>query len=285
MSPGGRTTAAIPRRLTTRTDRLLEPTVKIVSWNVNGIRALVRKDLLHPFVRTYDPDVLCLQETKAHPEQVALELPSHPHQFWNSAVKKGYAGTAILSKTKPLAVHTDLGVAHHDQEGRVIAAEFEHLFVVSVYVPNAKRDLSRLPDRQDWDACFLCYLKRLERHKPVICGGDFNVAHTPIDLARPKANEGHHGFTPAERAGFQKFIDAGLVDTFRHLHPDEPHHYTWWRQFGGARERNVGWRIDYVLMSQALLPRLKSATILPEVYGSDHCPVAVKLHPPGRPRP
>jgi exodeoxyribonuclease-3 len=251
--------------------------VKIVSWNVNGIRAVLNRNLLSPFVAAYDPDVLCLQEIKAQLGQVQLDLPSHPYRYWNSATRKGYAGTALLSKTAPLAVRQGIGVTCHDGEGRVITAEFAQCFVVSVYVPNAKRDLSRLADRQDWDCCFLAYLQALEQQKPVVCGGDFNVAHTAIDLARPKANEGHHGFTPEERAGFQNIVEAGFIDTFRHLHPGAPHHYTWWRQFGGARERNIGWRIDYIIMSTALLPRLRSATILPEVYGSDHCPVAIEL--------
>lgn len=251
--------------------------MKIVSWNVNGIRAVLRKELFAPFVAQYDPDVLCLQETKAHPEQVQLDLSSHPYHYWNSADRKGYSGTAIVSKIEPTAVHRDMGVPRHDHEGRVIAAEFDAFFVVSVYVPNAKRDLSRLDDRQDWDRCFLTYLKDLEQQKPVIFCGDFNVAHTALDLARPKANEGHHGFTQEERAGFQHVVEAGFVDTFRHLYPEAPHHYTWWRQFGGARKRNIGWRLDYIMLSASLLPRLLSASILSEVYGSDHCPVAVEL--------
>jgi exodeoxyribonuclease-3 len=251
--------------------------VRLVSWNVNGIRAVLRKDVFVPFVAAYDPDIICLQETRVQPGQITLDLPSHPYHDWNGAERKGYAGTAILSKTKPLAVHHDIGVARHDREGRVIAAEFEAFFVVSVYVPNAKRDLSRLDDRQDWDRCFLAYLKELEQRKPVIFCGDFNVAHTEIDLARPKDNVGTHGFTLEERAGFQHLIEAGFIDTFRYLHPDEPHHYTWWRQFGGARERNIGWRIDYVMISASLLPCLASAQILTEVYGSDHCPVAATL--------
>lgn len=255
--------------------------VKIVSWNVNGIRALLQRNRLCPFLTDYDPDVLCLQEIKAQPAQVRLDLPSHPYQRCNGAARKGYAGTAIISKTPPLIIHQDMGVTRHDGEGRIITAEFEAFFVVSVYVPNAKRDLSRLADRQDWDRCFLTYLQALEQRKPVVCCGDFNVAHTAIDLAHPKANEGQHGFTLEERAGFQNIVDAGFVDTFRHVHPDAPHHYTWWRQFGGARERNIGWRIDYVLMSASLLPRLRSAAILPEVYGSDHCPVAVDLEDSG----
>jgi exodeoxyribonuclease-3 len=251
--------------------------VKIISWNVNGIRGMLNRNVLQPFVAAHDPDVLCLQETKAQPAQVQLDLPSHPYHSWNGAVRKGYAGTAVVSKTAPLAVRRDIGVPCHDAEGRVITAEFEALFVVSVYVPNAKRDLSRLADRQDWDRCFLAYLRALEREKPVVCCGDFNVAHTAIDLARPQANAGTHGYTPEERAGFQNIVDAGFIDTFRHLHPGAPHHYTWWRQFGGARERNIGWRIDYIITSASLLPCLRSASILPEVYGSDHCPVALEL--------
>jgi exodeoxyribonuclease III len=258
--------------------------VKIISWNVNGIRAVLKRNLLYPFVTAYAPDVLCLQEVKAQPGQVSLDLPSHPYHYWNGATRKGYAGTALLSKTAPLSVCQGIGVACHDGEGRVLTAEFAECFVVSVYVPNAKRDLSRLADRQDWDRCFLIYLRALEQQKPVVCGGDFNVAHTAIDLARPKDNEGEHGFTPEERAGFQHLIDAGFIDTFRHLHPDALHHYSWWRQFGGARERNIGWRIDYIVISAALLPRLRSATILPEVYGSDHCPVAIELSAAPSPR-
>jgi exodeoxyribonuclease III len=253
--------------------------VKIVSWNVNGIRAVIRKKVLHALLATYNPDVLCLQETKAQAAQVSLEASWYPYQYWNSADRHGYAGTAILSKTAPLAVRHHLDVERHDREGRVLAVEFAEFFVVSGYVPNAKRDLSRLADRQDWDGCFLTYLKALEQHKPVVCGGDFNVAHTAIDLARPKENLRTHGFTAEERTGFQRFMDAGFIDTFRHLHPDTPGHYTWWRQFGGARERNIGWRIDYILLSATLLPRLKSADILSEVYGSDHCPVAIELIP------
>ncbi len=258
--------------------------MRIVSWNVNGIRAVLLRNLLHPLMAAYDPDVLCLQEIKAQPAQVRFDLPSHPYHYWNAAARKGYAGTAVISKTAPLSVRQGIGVTRHDGEGRVITAEFADCFVVSVYVPNAKRDLSRLADRRDWDGCFLTYLQTLEQQKPVVCGGDFNVAHTPIDLAHPKSNEGQHGFTPEERAGFQSFVDAGFVDSFRHMHPDAPHHYTWWRQFGQARQRNVGWRIDYIILSASLLPRLRSATILSEVYGSDHCPVAIELGEAPSPR-
>ena len=251
--------------------------MKIISWNINGIRALLQRDGLYPLMAAHDPDVLCLQEIKAQPEQVRFELSAYPYHTWNGVLKKGYAGTALISKAAPLSLRQDIGVACHDGEGRLIAAEFESCFVVSVYVPNAKRDLSRLAERQDWDRCLLDYLQALERQKPVVCCGDFNVAHTAIDLAHPKTNEGQHGFTAEERPGFQNFMDAGFIDTFRHLHPGATQHYTWWRHFGSARARNVGWRIDYILISASLLPRLRTATILPEVYGSDHCPVAVEL--------
>jgi exodeoxyribonuclease-3 len=251
--------------------------MKIASWNINGIRALLRRDQLGPFVAAYHPDVICLQEIKAQPGQVTFDLPLYPYHYWYGAARKGYAGTAIVSKIAPIAVHCGIGEARYDSEGRVMTAEFATCFVVSVYVPNAKRDLSRLDERQDWDRCLLRYLRALEREKPVVCGGDFNVAHTALDLARPKANEGQHGFTQEERDGFQRFIDAGFIDTFRHLHPGEMQQYTWWRQFGGARERNIGWRIDYILISGALLPYLLSACILADVYGSDHCPIGVEL--------
>ena len=251
--------------------------MKLISWNVNGIRAVLRKNLFLPFVADHDPDVICLQETKAHPQQVELGLPSHPYQFWHSAEKKGYAGTAIFSKRQPVSVSYGIGMESCDSEGRLVAAEFDDYYAVSVYVPNSKRDLSRLDERQDWDRAFLTHLKELETHKPVVFGGDFNVAHTEIDLARPKENEGHHGYTREERSGFDDFVSAGFIDTFRHLHPDARHQYTWWRQMGGARERNVGWRIDYVMISAALLPRLESASILSDVYGSDHCPVGITL--------
>ena len=249
----------------------------LISWNVNGIRAVLRKNRFLPFVTASDPDVICLQETKAHPQQVELDLPSHPYQYWHSAEKKGYAGTAIFAKHEPLSVSYGLGLEAFDSEGRLVAAEFDDLYAVSVYVPNSKRDLSRLDERQDWDRAFLSHLKDLEQRKPVVFSGDFNVAHTEIDLARPKDNEGHHGYTREERSGFDNFVSAGFIDTFRSLYPDARDQYTWWRQMGGARERNVGWRIDYVMISAALLPRLESASILSDVYGSDHCPVGIQL--------
>ena len=248
---------------------------KLLSWNVNGLRAVIKKDIFHPFVAKHKPDMLCLQETKAMPEQVPLDLPGY-YPFWNSAEKKGYSGTLILSKEKPLSVTYGLGVADHDREGRVITAEYDDYFLVDVYTPNSKRDLARLPYRQVWDAEFLKHLKKLEKKKPVIFCGDLNVAHKEIDLARPDANHQTHGFTDEERAGFTSFVAAGFLDTFREFVPDGGH-YTWWDTMTRARERNVGWRIDYFLISTSLRPRLKEAFILPEVLGSDHCPVGIVI--------
>lgn len=263
--------------------------MRIISWNVNGIRAVTKKGLFVPFVEKYKPDILCLQETKAQEHQSEVDLPEYD-EYWNSAEKKGYSGTAIFTKDKPLAVFNGLPeeiVKKHGlcadeygdplSEGRVIAAEYPHFYVVTVYTPNAKDDLSRVPLRhKQWDPAFLAYCKFLENKKPVIFCGDLNVAHTPDDLARPKENVGLKGFTDEERAGFQAFIDAGFIDTFRHFHKGNGH-YTWWSHFANARGRNVGWRIDYILISPSLLPRLKSASILPEVMGSDHCPVMVEV--------
>ncbi|MCG3154959.1 MAG: Exodeoxyribonuclease [bacterium] len=248
--------------------------MKIISWNVNGIRAVLKKNFA-AFIETAAPEVLCVQETKAAPEQVSFALPGY-QQFWNTAEKKGYAGTAIFTKIAPLSVRRDLGVDEHDREGRVLTAEFADFFLVNVYTPNAKRDLSRLEYRVQWDADFLKFIKRLERKKPVIFCGDLNVAHTEMDLANPKANVGNHGFTPEERAGFDNFVKHGFVDSFREFHR-EGGHYTWWSKIGNARSRNVGWRIDYFCISAVLRPRLQKAFILPEVTGSDHCPVGIVL--------
>lgn len=248
--------------------------MKLISWNVNGIRAVLKKNFA-AFIETAAPEVLCVQETKAAPEQVSFALPGY-QQFWNTAEKKGYAGTAIFTKIAPLSVRRGMGVAEHDREGRVLTAEFADFFLVNVYTPNAKRDLSRLEYRVQWDADFLKFLQRLERKKPVVFCGDLNVAHTEIDLANPKANVGNHGFTPEERAGFDNFVKHGFLDSFREFHR-EGGHYTWWSQIGNARSRNVGWRIDYFCISAVLRPRLQKAFILPEVTGSDHCPVGIVL--------
>jgi exodeoxyribonuclease-3 len=248
--------------------------MKFISWNVNGIRAIIKKGFLE-FIEQANPDVICLQEIKARAEQVDFFLPEY-FQYWNSAQRPGYSGAAIFTKIKPLAVKNDLGLSEHDREGRVITLEFSDYFLVTVYTPNAKRDLSRLAYRMKWDADFLIYLKKLEGKKPVIFCGDLNVAHQEIDLANPKANVGNHGFTPEERAGFDNFIKAGFIDAFREFHQDGGH-YTWWSLMPGVRQRNIGWRIDYFCLSAALRPRLQEAFILPEVIGSDHCPVGIVL--------
>jgi exodeoxyribonuclease-3 len=253
--------------------------MKFISWNVNGVRAVLRKGF-SDFIEREAPDFLCLQETKATPEQVVVpEALAKYHAFWNIAEKKGYSGTAIFSKTKPAAVTFGIGNAEHDREGRVITAEFADFFLVNVYVPNSKRELTRLAYRQQWDRDFLAYLKRLEQTKPVIWCGDLNVAHTELDLARPKDNVKNHGFTPEERAGFDAVVKAGFVDTFR-VFEKAGGHYTWWSVMSGARARNIGWRIDYFLVSAVLQPRLKAATIYPTILGSDHCPIGLELKKP-----
>jgi exodeoxyribonuclease-3 len=249
--------------------------VKLVSWNVNGLRAVLRKNFLD-FLASEQPDILCLQETKAGPDDVEQLWPATYTTYWNTARKKGYSGTAIFTKQRPLSVHQGIKMAEHDNEGRVLAAEYPDFFLVNVYVPNTKRDLSRLPYRQRWDADFLQHLKKLERRKPVVFCGDLNVAHTELDLTHPKANIHNHGFTPEERAGFTALVKAGFLDTFREFEKGGGH-YTWWSQMSGARARNVGWRIDYFLISKALRPRLKSAFIRPDILGSDHCPVGIEL--------
>jgi exodeoxyribonuclease-3 len=249
--------------------------MKIVSWNVNGLRAVLRKNFLE-FLASEDPDILCIQETKARPEDVEQLWPVTYRTWWNSALKKGYSGTALFTRKPPLSVRNGTGMAEHDGEGRVITAEFDRFYLVNVYVPNSQRELARLPYRQRWDCAFLDYLKSLDRIKPVVCCGDFNVAHTPLDLAHPKANEGNHGYTPEERAGFDAFLKAGFLDAFREFEKGGGH-YTWWSPMSGARSRNVGWRIDYFLVSAALRPGLKSAFHRPDVPGSDHCPLGIEI--------
>lgn len=249
--------------------------MKLVSWNVNGLRAVLKKNFMD-YLAAEQPDVLCLQETKCTPDQVEQLWPAGYSVYWNSAEKKGYSGTAIFTKNKPLKVTPHIGVDEHDKEGRVLTAEYADHFLVNVYVPNAKRELERLPYRQVWDRDFLAYLKKLEKKKPVIFCGDLNVAHTEIDLANPKANVRNHGFTIEERNGFSAFVQAGFVDTFREFEKGGGH-YSWWSPMGGARARNVGWRIDYFLISAALRPRLKKAYIQPKITGSDHCPVVIEL--------
>lgn len=253
--------------------------MKLISWNVNGIRAVAKKDFFEQ-IKRLNPDVLCLQETKAQDDQVVetlKELEGY-HVYSNSAVKKGYSGTAIISKTKPLTVFSDINNHEYDQEGRVLTAEFEDFYLTVVYVPNSGSELKRLDYRQAWDAEFLTYLKKLEEKKPVIVCGDLNVAHKPIDLAHPKANYNKYaGFMQEEIDGMDNYIKAGFVDTFRHFYPDKEKAYSWWSYRGGARDRNVGWRIDYFLVSTPLIKKVKKAEILPEEHGSDHCPVSIEI--------
>lgn len=268
--------------------------MKIYSWNVNGIRAVVRKNVFQPFIDQHQPDILCLQETKAERGQAEIDLPDY-REYWNSAVKKGYSGTAIFSRHEPLDVINGLPDSFAERytfadelkrdssdEGRVIAAEFRDYYVVTVYTPNAKDDLSRLNLRyKHWDPAFLAYCQQLQKKKPVIFCGDLNVAHTEMDLANPKPNRGKKGFTDEERAGFQAMVDAGFVDTFR-MFTQGNGHYSWWSHFANARARNIGWRIDYVLVSAALRPHVKAAAIHADVMGSDHCPVSITLALPAR---
>jgi exodeoxyribonuclease-3 len=252
----------------------------LISWNVNGIRAALTKGMAD-FVSGEQPDVLCLQETKAREEQVDLPLEFAGYQrFWNSAQKPGYSGTAIFCKTKPLAVEYGIRHDHHDTEGRVITAEFADFSLVTVYTPNSQDELRRLDYRMQWDADFLAFVKAIEveKKKPVIFCGDLNVSHQEIDLARPRENRRNPGFTDEERMGFSNMVEAGFIDSFRHLYPDKRDAYSWWSYRAGARERNVGWRLDYFLTSQALRERIAAAEILPHVHGSDHCPVSLRLH-------
>ncbi len=264
--------------------------MKLYSWNVNGIRAVLNKGAFQKFIAEHQPDVLCLQETKANRDQVEIDLPDY-EEYWFSAVKKGYSGTAIFSKTKPLKVVKGFPEAiiqkfevtgddygNPNDEGRVMAAEFESFWVVTVYTPNSKGDLSRLNLRhKHWDPAFLAYVTELEKSKPVLFCGDLNVAHQEIDLANPKSNVGKHGFTNEERQGFTNFVNAGFVDTFRKLHPNQKDAYTWWTHWANARARNIGWRIDYWLASKEIASNIKNAHIHPDVMGSDHCPVSVEL--------
>ena len=249
--------------------------MKIISWNVNGIRAVIKKGF-YDFVEEYQPDILCIQETKAHKEQVDLDLSNYPYQYWNSAVKKGYSSTAIFSKLKPLNVINDMGIEEHDQEGRVITMELDKYYLVTVYTPNSKRELLRLPYREKWDADFLEYMKKLEKDKPVIFCGDLNVAHKEIDLKNPKTNHFNPGFTDEERRGFSNIVESGFIDTFREFNKDGGH-YTWWSYMFQARKRDIGWRIDYFCISKILKSKLLDAYILKDVMGSDHAPVVMEI--------
>jgi len=249
--------------------------MKFVNWNVNGIRACINKGFLDYFHQV-DADFFCLQETKVSEGQVDLELEGY-HQYWNYAVKKGYSGTAIFSKHEPLSVAYGIGIEEHDQEGRVITIELDSFYLVTVYTPNSKSALERLSYRMQWEDDFRAYLKKLENHKPVIVCGDLNVAHKEIDIKNAKSNMRSAGFTIEERTKMTELLDAGFVDTFRYFYPDKTDAYSWWSYFGKAREKNVGWRIDYFVASEALKPRLVSAAIDAHIMGSDHCPVLLEI--------
>lgn len=249
--------------------------MKLISWNVNGIRAALKKGFLD-FVKEHDPDILCLQETKVPGEPIAMDLENY-HHYWNPADRKGYSGTAIFSKKELKNVVNDMAIEKHDGEGRVMTAELNDFYFVTVYTPNSKRGLERLDYRQkEWDVDFLKYVKKLEKKKPVIFCGDLNVAHKEIDLKNPKTNRRNAGFTDEEREGFNNIIKVGFIDTFREF-TQEGGHYTWWSYMANSRPRNIGWRIDYFCVSPSLRPQLKEAFILPEVMGSDHCPVGIVL--------
>jgi len=250
--------------------------MKIISWNVNGIRAVLKKGFLD-FINDFNPDIICIQETKAHPEQVDLDLDNYKYKYWNSATKKGYSGTAIFSKIKPISVQNDMNIEKHDDEGRVICMELKNYFLVTVYTPNSKRDLSRLDYRaKEWDRDFLIYLKELEKIKPIIFCGDLNVAHKEIDLKNPKTNKRNAGFTDEERLGFDNYINSGFLDTFR-MFNKEPNHYTWWSYMFNSRAKNVGWRIDYFCISEILKKKITKSIILPEIMGSDHAPILIEI--------
>lgn len=263
--------------------------MKIASWNVNGLRAVLKKGALDEFLTSVNPDIICLQETKMKPEQATLDLPEY-QEFWHSAERPGYSGTAIFSKITPIRVFngfTENIMQNYDwqpdkygtpiNEGRVMTAEFPEFYLVNVYTPNSKRDLTRLRLRENlWDPAFLNFIRTLMEHKPVIICGDFNAAHTPLDLARPKDNEKNAGFTEEERQGIKNLLSIGLVDSFRYFYPSVQR-YTWWSNLARSRERNIGWRIDYFFLTNNLLPHLKSAEIYEQIMGSDHCPISIEL--------
>lgn len=249
--------------------------MKLVSWNVNGLRACVTKGFLD-FFHEIDADIFCIQESKLQEGQIELNLEGY-HQYWNYAVKKGYSGTAIFTKKKPISVAYGIGIEQHDQEGRVITLEFEDFYMVTVYTPNSQNELARLSYRMEWEDAFLSYLKNLETRKPVIFCGDLNVAHKEIDLKNPKTNRHNAGFTDEEREKFTKVLEAGFVDTFRYFYPQIEQIYSWWSYRFKAREKNSGWRIDYFCVSKSLTDKLQDARIHTQIQGSDHCPVELDI--------
>lgn len=249
--------------------------LKYISWNVNGLRACIKKGFLDAF-HQLDADCFCLQETKLQPHQIELDLPGY-YQYWNSAIKKGYSGTALFTKVKPLSVTYGLGIEEHDQEGRIITAEFDDHYLITCYTPNSKRDLSRLDYRMQWEDDFKKYLLELSSKKPVVLCGDLNVAHKEIDLENPASNHKNAGFTDEERNKMTALLTGGFTDTFRYLYPDKEKAYSWWSYFAKSRERNIGWRIDYFIVSSSLKDHIKGAAIHLDIMGSDHCPVELKL--------
>ncbi|MDF4199705.1 exodeoxyribonuclease III [Bacillus subtilis subsp. subtilis] len=251
--------------------------MKLISWNVNGLRAVMRKMDFLSYLKEEDADIICLQETKIQDGQVDLQ-PEDYHVYWNYAVKKGYSGTAVFSKQEPLQVIYGIGVEEHDQEGRVITLEFENVFVMTVYTPNSRRGLERIDYRMQWEEALLSYILELDQKKPVILCGDLNVAHQEIDLKNPKANRNNAGFSDQEREAFTRFLKAGFVDSFRHVYPDLEGAYSWWSYRAGARDRNIGWRIDYFVVSESLKEQIEDASISADVMGSDHCPVELIIN-------
>ena len=249
--------------------------MRFVSWKVNGLRACLTKGFMESF-REVDADIFCVQETKMQPGQAILELPGYK-QYWNSAEKKGYSGTAVFSRVEPLSVSYGLGIEEHDHEGRVITLELEDYYLVTFYTPNSQKELARLSYRMEWEVAFRQFLQELDKKKPVIVCGDLNVAHTEIDLKNPRTNHKNAGFTDEERGKFEELLAAGFTDTFRYIYPDVTGAYTWWSYLRKARANNSGWRIDYFLTSNRLQPQIKSATIYNEIFGSDHCPVGLEL--------
>jgi len=249
--------------------------MKLISWNVNGLRACIQKGFMDAF-RELNADCFCLQETKLQPDQINLELDGY-QQYWYSAVKKGYSGTALFTKTTPLSISTGVGIEELDQEGRVITAEYPGFFLVTCYTPNAQRGLARIDHRLRWDDAFRDHLKKLDAEKPVIICGDLNVAHKEIDLKNPGSNRGNAGFSDEERQSFTKLLESGFTDTFRHLHPDVTGAYTWWSYMFNARQNNAGWRIDYFLVSDRIRDRIRATPIYNEILGSDHCPVGLEI--------
>ena len=249
--------------------------MKLVSWNVNGLRACLNKGFAD-FFAAADADIVCIQETKMQPGQAEVGFAGY-EQFWNSAVKKGYSGTAVFSRLQPLAVSYGMGVAEHDQEGRIITLEYDEFQLVNVYTPNSQRGLARLEYRLQWEDDFRVSVGQLDRKKPVVVCGDLNVAHREIDIKNPAANKNNAGFTPQERGKMTELLESGLIDSFRHLYPDRRDVYSWWSYMGNARERNVGWRIDYFLVSGQIQNRIREAAIRMEVQGSDHCPVVLEI--------